>query len=343
VKVDNQCDQPRYFAGRVPVMEAARRLQHCLQAAAHGTGIEILNCMCMTPENYLNWITSNVARASSDYVPFWKSGAKLHLIFCTYNSLWYSLFTWPDFDMFMSYDPYAWQHAVLRALSGGPVYLTDGPLGEPNADLISRLCFTDGRLPRPDTPAMPGRDVVFEDVYNGLKPLKAWSLARVEGFGDVAMIAVINVNAEGIGEEYEVKPSDVFDEEGQYVVYDWRTGKFGIYSLEERVTGKLGELDWKLFIVSPVKGGVGLIGLSRIFTSPKGVRRLRKAGDRVFMEVEDEGVYKLYSESPPTRVVGEGGTYSEEKGLTRCRTYEYEEGLLSIRVPGGERLLLLEF
>lgn len=183
VKVDNQNDQPRYFAGKVPMAEASRNIHHALQGAAYGSDLEILNCMCMTPGNYLNWVVSNVARASSDYIPSWKAGAKFHLMFCVYNSLWYSQFAWPDYDMFMSYDPYAWQHAVFRAISGGPIYITDGPRERPNLDLIRKLAFTDGRVPRPDMPALPDREILFEDVYNGSKPLKAWTMVHVDGFG----------------------------------------------------------------------------------------------------------------------------------------------------------------
>jgi hypothetical protein len=183
--------------------------------------MEILNCMCMTPGTHFNWIRSNVARASSDYILGWKNGTKFHIFFCVYNSLWYSSFAWPDFDMFTTYDPYAWIHAVLRVVSGGPIYFTDRYDKASNLELIKKLTLSDGRIPRPDAPALPTKDVIFEDIYNARIPIKARSFVSVEGFGRVGLVVVTNVNKNGETEDYLVSPSDLFEEEGEYLVYDW--------------------------------------------------------------------------------------------------------------------------
>gem|GEM_PF-221444 len=343
LKVDNQNDQPRFYAGQIPAMEGARNIHYCLQGAAYGTGLEILNCMCMTPENFFNWIVSNVSRASVDYIPKWKAGAKLHLMFCVYNSLWYSLFTWPDFDMFMSYDPYAWPHAIFRAISGGPVYITDGPLGEPNIELISKLALSDGKLPRPDTPAMPSRDIIFEDVYNDAIPLKAWSKAIIEGFGEVGIIALVNVNKDGVVERFNVKPSDVFSEDTEYLVYDWRDGSFRILKLNESIDGELKELDWKLFIVSPIKAGIGVVGLTKVFISPKGISRMRILDNGVILYLEDQGLFKLYIGDREVTVRSESGAYEVDERLSRPGTYYLKDGMLSILSKEGDKVVIIEF
>ena len=87
--------------------------------------------------------------------------------------------------------------------------------------MIKKLTLSDGRIPRPDAPALPTKDVIFEDVYNARIPIKARSFVSVEGFGRVGLVVVTNVNKNGETEDYLVSPSDLFEEEGEYLVYDW--------------------------------------------------------------------------------------------------------------------------
>lgn len=50
---------------------------------------------------------------------------------------------WPDYDMFQSYHPHAAYHAIARAISGGPVYLTYEP-GKQNFKVLWPLIYSDG-------------------------------------------------------------------------------------------------------------------------------------------------------------------------------------------------------
>jgi len=332
VKVDNQNDQPTYFLNNIPIQEGAKNLQHSLQAAAYGAGMEILNCMCMTPETYFNWIRSNVARASSDYILGWKNGTKFHIFFCVYNSLWYSSFAWPDFDMFTTYDPYAWIHAVLRVVSGGPIYFTDRYDKASNLELIKKLTLSDGRIPRPDAPALPTKDVIFEDVYNARIPIKARSFVSVEGFGRVGLVVVANVNKNGETEDYLVSPSDLFEEEGEYLVYDWRANNALICKLKDTIKGKLSELDWKLYVVSPLIEGIGIIGLVDVFISPKGISCLERVENSLILRLEDSGTFKIFIGNKKVEaVIGSSGKYNYDENLSMLRTYKTSEGLLEFR------------
>ncbi|MGC8577475.1 MAG: Sip1-related alpha-galactosidase [Thermoproteota archaeon] len=332
VKVDNQNDQPTYFLNNIPNQEGAKNLQHSLQAAAYGAGMEILNCMCMGPENYFNWIRSNVARASSDYIPGWKNGTKFHIFFCVYNSLWYSSFAWPDFDMFTTYDPYAWIHAVFRAISGGPVYFTDRYDKASNLELIKKLALSDGRIPKPDEPALPTKDVIFEDVYNTRIPVKARSFVNVEGFGRVGLVVVANINKNGETEDYLISPSDLFNEEGEYLVYDWRANNALICKLKDAIKGKLSELDWKLYIISPLSESIGIVGLVDVFVSPKGISRLERVENSLILRLEDSGTFKIFVGNRKVKAVaGSSGKYNYDENLSMLHTYKTSEGMLEFK------------
>ncbi|MBP1449810.1 MAG: hypothetical protein JZD41_07385, partial [Thermoproteus sp.] len=126
IKVDNQCSL-RLMAKEAGerVGRAAAAVQTGLQLAAEEVGLEVLNCMSMNPENYSNYFSSNLMRSSNDYIPYWRDGARLHALSNAYNALFLSELSWLDFDMFSSYDPWARLHLILRAFSGGPIYITD--------------------------------------------------------------------------------------------------------------------------------------------------------------------------------------------------------------------------
>ncbi|MBA0697554.1 hypothetical protein Goari_021092, partial [Gossypium aridum] len=67
---------------------------------------------------------------------FWLQGC--HMVHCAYNSLWMGNFIHPDWDMFQSSHPCAEFHAASRAISGGPIYISD-TVGNHNFALLKRL------------------------------------------------------------------------------------------------------------------------------------------------------------------------------------------------------------
>jgi hypothetical protein len=53
----------------------------------------------------------------------------------------------PDWDMFHSVHPAAEYHASARAISGGPLYVSDSP-GKHNFELLRKLVLPDGSILR---------------------------------------------------------------------------------------------------------------------------------------------------------------------------------------------------
>lgn len=111
---------------------------------------------------------------------FWLQGC--HMVHCAYNSLWMGNFIHPDWDMFQSTHPCAEFHAASRAISGGPIYVSDS-VGKHNFQLLKSLVLPDGSILRCQYYALPTRDCLFEDpLHDGNTMLKIWNLNKVRSY-----------------------------------------------------------------------------------------------------------------------------------------------------------------
>ena len=264
IKVDNQsCIGFEY--GNMCIEEAAEKLHEGLEGSAFINNLEILNCMAQQPENVFNWFKSSVSRNCVDYiVPHVKSRDKLHLYFNAYNALWMSQVVWPDWDMFQSHDPWALQQAVARAVSGGPVYITDEP-GKTRVEIVRPLAFTDGRLPRPDQPALPTQDILLRDPYNEPIPLKIFTKAIVKGL-EYGIVATFNIYKEDKVIEFTVSPKDAQLASSNYIAYEYFSGK--VYT-KFPAKFKLEPMSVKLFIFAPSNRWLTPIGLKEVYIMPR--------------------------------------------------------------------------
>jgi Raffinose synthase or seed imbibition protein Sip1 len=82
-------------------------------------------------------------------------------------------------------------HAASRAISGGPVYISDKP-GEHNTTLLKKMVFEDGSVPRARFSAMPTLDCLFVDTqHDRERPLLSiWNENPTKGHG---VVGVFNI------------------------------------------------------------------------------------------------------------------------------------------------------
>ena len=147
-----------------------------------------INCMCHSTENIYFWRNTAVARASDDFYPNDTASHCPHIVACAYNGLFLSPLVIPDYDMFHSNHRAARAHAIARAVSGGPVYVSDAP-GKHDFSILRKLVLPDGSILRALTPSKPTLDCLFKDVSkDGRTPLKLWSMNGVTG-----VLGVFNV------------------------------------------------------------------------------------------------------------------------------------------------------
>ncbi|RDX62786.1 Galactinol--sucrose galactosyltransferase, partial [Mucuna pruriens] len=122
------------------------------------------------------WCTDPAGDPNGTY---WLQGC--HMVHCAYNSLWMGNFIHPDWDMFQSDHACAEFHAASRAISGGPIYVSDS-VGNHNFKLLKKLVLPDGSILRCQHYALPTRDCLFVDpLHDGKTMLKIWNLNKCSG------------------------------------------------------------------------------------------------------------------------------------------------------------------
>ncbi len=155
VKVDNQGGSSEYARNNKPRAQAARTMLGALEASVmKNFAGDILHCMGMGQAEYLNRFTTGVTRSSDDFYPGRMDGFRMHALQNAYNSFFHSPLYWCDWDMWWTRHITATQSGVLRAISGGPVYVSD-KVGQTDISQLLPLMEADGRLLQCDAPGMP--------------------------------------------------------------------------------------------------------------------------------------------------------------------------------------------
>ncbi|KAK7284565.1 hypothetical protein RJT34_19312 [Clitoria ternatea] len=126
---------------------------------------------------------------------FWLQG--VHMIHCSYNSLWMGQMVQPDWDMFQSDHVCAKFHAGSRAICGGPIYLSDN-VGSHDFGLIKKLVFPDGTVPKCIHFPLPTRDCLFKNpLFDHKTILKIWNINQYGG-------VIGAFNCQGAGWDHKV-------------------------------------------------------------------------------------------------------------------------------------------
>ena len=178
IKVDGQAVVGGLGGGVGGGPALARRLHEALEASAatHFPTNGLINCMCHSSENILNFSGSALARVSDDFYPTNRASHTVHIANVAYNSVFMGEIAVPDWDMFQSHCGEAGaMHAAARAVGGCPVYVSDAP-GTHDFRLLRQLVFPSGRVLRARLPGRPTRDCLFANVCrDGTSALKIWN------------------------------------------------------------------------------------------------------------------------------------------------------------------------
>ncbi len=135
-------------------------------------------------------------------------------------------------------DPHAEVEALLAAFSAGPAGIGDR-LGHTDPELVARLCRPDGLLVQPDVPLGISDDGLFRrwDEPDGL----CWATSRTGPWRYVVALHTAT----------DPDPiTDRFELDGEYLIYDWRTGSAAPGSV---ITATADHRGWALFVCCPLE------------------------------------------------------------------------------------------
>ncbi|KAF3453742.1 hypothetical protein FNV43_RR04183 [Rhamnella rubrinervis] len=183
VKVDVQCILETLGAGLGGRVELTRQYHQALDASVARNFPDNGCIACMnhnTDAIYCSKQTA-VGRASDDFFPRDPMSHTIHIAAVAYNSVFLGEFMFPDWDMFHSLHPASEYHGSARAISGGPIYVSDAP-GKHNFELLKKLVLPDGSILRARLPGRPTRDCLFSDpARDGVSLLKIWNMNKFTG------------------------------------------------------------------------------------------------------------------------------------------------------------------
>lgn len=274
VKIDFQSCLRAHYRGIEPIGRTAKTLSNAIEASVgmHFDGA-IINCMGMANENMWNRMTSNISRCSDDFKPEDRAWFKKHILQCAYNSFVQGQFHTCDWDMWWTDDGQAVKNSVLRAISGGPIYVSD-QLGRSRADILRPLALDDGRILRCDRPAMPAKaDLARDPEHSGA----AFLVQNTCCDGRCGVIAAFDLSAEDTAVEGAFSPSDVWGLEGadQYAVYEYFTGEWKIIGADDVYRFTLeNQDDFRLYLLLPYENETAVIGVVDKMIAPLTVTRL---------------------------------------------------------------------
>uniref|UniRef100_A0ACD5ZTN5 Uncharacterized protein n=1 Tax=Avena sativa TaxID=4498 RepID=A0ACD5ZTN5_AVESA len=183
VKVDVQCVLETLGAGHGGRVQLTKEYHRALDAsvAKNFPDNGIIACMSHNTDALYCSKQTAVVRASDDFFPREAVSHTIHIAAVAYNSVFLGEFMLPDWDMFHSLHPAGDYHGSARAISGGPVYVSDAP-GKHKFELLKKMVLPDGTVLRARLPGRPTKDCLFADpARDGVSLLKIWNMNRFTG------------------------------------------------------------------------------------------------------------------------------------------------------------------
>ncbi len=317
LKVDNQSVLRCWYKGILPVGKAARNMHEAIEASVNERfDGALINCMGMASENIWNRQSSPISRCSNDFLPEDRAWFTKHILQCAYNCYYQGQIIWCDWDMWWSDDSQGIKNSVVRAVSAGPIYVSDTK-DRSNASIIAPLCLYDGRILRCDTPAMPSVECLTANPEEQDIAYKIFSNCE-----DTYIVAAFDINSDNNPVTLKVSLSDLYavPVSEKYILSEHFTGERLILTKDTgfTYTGKLAHQDdFRLFTIAPVKDGFSFLGLSDKFIGVKTGTNITK---RSFTLLEC-GDFEFYSEDKVRKITcnGKECKFEEQNNLYKVK------------------------
>lgn len=265
MKVDFQTYNFWMYSGTGNAVNSAHQNNQALESVSKANNIPLLNCISQSSVNVFNTKYSVVSRASVDIKLNNDNMRRTAQSFA--NNMWWGDVLVGDLDMYhTSNNKMAQYLTIARAVSGGPIYLSDKP-EHINKQLVEPLIFNDGKIIRALAPAVPLKESLFKRIqdpcYRVIAPTREGSCA----------IAVFNFSEQSNAQSFVSKADYSFAAAKEQPFNGlWELPEEGlvIYDHDEKRGADL-EVDYffsvermkgKIFNIAPVNRGWAVIGRS---------------------------------------------------------------------------------
>lgn len=273
IKVDFQSDNYFYNKGSENAILGVHLNNTALEENCVSKNLSLLNCIALQNFNVFNQRYSAVIRGSVDYKTT-MDRTDVTIVQNFTNAFWLGHLHWIDQDMFhTSFKETARLMAVSRALSGGPIYLSDETT-QINETHLKPLIYNDGKIVGTLAPGVPLPESMFNDPYFDEQTFKVIAPLKNKS----AAIMVVNLNRnKRLKTSVSIKDYPYASAMIQPYQGLWKIPKEGVivydsYNknaeiLTDKYTFELNTQEERLLQLSPIKYGWSVIGRSDKYLS----------------------------------------------------------------------------
>lgn len=307
VKVDNQASLVYLAAGSGGRPKLFKAMRDALErSVGRHFGGALITCMAHAPEVWYHARTTNLSRGSADFYPNIPETHGWHVYINAMNGVWFGHFTWLDWDMFQSTNPFGPYHAAARAVSGSPVYIADEP-GKHDAALVRKLLFRDGTPARCEAPGRLTADCLMVDPFAEHTAVKVFG---TNPHGAVLGLFDVETASPETTVQATLSPEDVPGTKvARYAVWLHEARLCQVLNRQDRLRVNLGARKYDVATIVPVRfGGVAVFGLIDLFNASAAVMDIRRAaeGEGVCVKLRNGGAFAAWTQKEPAKVCVDG-------------------------------------
>lgn len=261
-----------------------------------------INCMAMNNIVLQNTYYVNVTRTSIDYKLNNMFMAKEHLLQSYHNALYMCPTIWGDHDMFHSSDKVCGKiMALSKAMSGGPVYLSDKP-DNIQSENITPLCYNDGRIVRPLAPGTVMQRSAFtcpliERIPYMVSAPLANNAAAIVAYN--LCVDTVTVSGKIDATDYAYTGTLIQPYNGKWTVpteglycYDYEAQSGHI--LKEVHEFEINGFGNKLYYLLPIQKGWVVIGRTDKFLAPATIQEIVYSNEAIELTLEEIGDFDFW-------------------------------------------------
>lgn len=312
IKVDFHTRTFDLYKGTQDAVGAMRHNNEALENATHKMDIPLLNCIAQPNINSLQTKYSALTRSSPDYNQKDKNKNKSNTYQSFANHLWMNQTVWGDLDMFHTHDERDVQPMVIaRAISGGPVYISDEP-SKVVPEVLHPFAYQNGKLLRTLAPATLLPESFFihpfknDNVFRVIAPMQ----------NNVAAIALFNFAESGktLTSQFSVKDYSYAGELLQPNNGPWQTPNEGLLVFDPQTksvadlasvqTTQVENFMAKLFFLYPKNKGWAVIGRSDKYLPGAAVKLQSVSDSQVSFLLEESGPLMIWSKQGQPKLKG---------------------------------------